>query len=87
MSKQSENLTHLDAVWQNYVNNDPDLRRLEREKQALERKHSVLAGTRQRAEAERRQRRMELLQLIPAFITGALAFVMVYLLALITSVF
>lgn len=87
MRKQSENLTRLDALWHNYVNSDPDLRRLEIEKRDLERKHRAQASARQEAAADRRQRRIELLQLIPEAITCVLAFAMIYALALIASVF
>lgn len=86
MIKQSENMTHMYTLWQEYVNSDPDLRRLENEKRALERKHIVLASARRRAEMERRQRRLDLLRLIPVAVTGVMVFVTVYLLAIIASV-
>lgn len=86
MIKQSENMTHMYTLWQEYVNSDPDLRRLENEKRALERKHSVLASARRRAEMERRQRRAELLMLIPEAVICALMFGAFYLLVIIASV-
>ena len=86
-NQQSPELHRVDALWREYVSNDPDLRRMEAEKRALERKRSVQTGAKLMAELEARQHRMDLLQLIPATITCAMAFGLMYVLVLALSVF
>jgi hypothetical protein len=68
MDNKSECLTKMDALWLAYVNSDPDLRALEAEKQALERKHSVMAGAKKMAQMRAQEARVNLFQTVAEFV-------------------
>lgn len=72
MSKKSDNLTHMDALWLAYVSNDPELYRMEQRRRARA-YDKVLRAYRS---GERRRKARELANMIAVCALGAVVFVL-----------
>ena len=73
MSMKSANLVHLDALWREYVNADPDLRRMEQEKRDIAHRRAWEADAR-RKRAERSRARREKAKWLAGMVLTALLF-------------